>query len=263
MIEISGLWKRFGERLALEPIELSVAAGEVVALVGPNGAGKSTLLRILAGVITPNGGEASVAGCHIATHPVAARRATGYLPQKLGVPLTTVVGDLVELVAAVRKVPLPRALEALADAGLADRIGATLAELSGGQRQRLLLACATLGDVRALLLDEPSISLDTEGAEEVRLAIRAAVERGAAVLFASHHLHDVAMLADRIVVMVNGRVTTSGSLAELAAAANVPWRADVALDPPIERIYRVLVQRGRDHTRRAPSPLRLIQGDAA
>jgi len=254
MIEISGLWKRFGERLALEPLELSVAAGEVVALVGPNGAGKSTLLRILAGILTPNDGEAQIAGCNIATQPVAARRTIGYLPQKLGVPLTTVVGDLVELVAGVRHVPIARALEALTDAGLADRIGATLAELSGGQRQRLLLACATLG--------EPSISLDTDGAEEVRSAIRAAVQRGAAVLFASHHLHDVAMLADRIMVMVNGRVTTAGTLADLAAAADVPWRGDsTTMDPPIERIYRVLVQRGRDTTRRGP--LRLIQGDAA
>ena len=262
MIEISGLWKRFGERLALEPLELSVAAGEVVALVGPNGAGKSTLLRILAGVLTPNDGAATIAGCNLATQSVAARRTIGYLPQKLGVPLTTVVGDIVELVAGVRRVPIARALEALTDAGLADRIGATLAELSGGQRQRLLLACATLGDIRALLLDEPSISLDTEGAEEVRAAIRAGVQRGAAVLFASHHLHDVAMLADRIMVMVNGRVTTAGTLADLAAAADVPWRDDsTTIDPPIERIYRVLVQRGRDNTRRGP--LRLIQGDAA
>jgi ABC-2 type transport system ATP-binding protein len=260
MIEISGLWKRFGDRLALEPMELGVTAGEVVALVGPNGAGKSTLLRMLAGILAPNGGEATIAGGNIVTQAVAARRVVGYLPQKLGVPLTTVVGDLIELVAAVRQVPLARAWETLSDAGLADRAGATLGELSGGQRQRVLLGCATLGDVRALLLDEPSISLDSEGAEEVRAAIRAAVHRGAAVLFASHHLQDVAVLADRIVVMVNGRVTTTGTLTDLAAAADVPWRGD-AVDPPIERIYRVLVQRGRDHTRRAP--LRLLKDDAA
>ena len=262
MIEITGLWKRFDDRLALEPIDLAVAAGEVVALVGPNGAGKSTLLRMLAGILTPSGGRATIAGCDIVTEAVPARHAIGYLPQKLGVPATTVVGDLVELVAAARNVPLARVAEALSDAGLGDRNGATIAELSGGQRQRLLLTCATLGEVRALLLDEPSISLDSEGAEEVRAAITAAMRRGAAVLFASHHLHDVALLADRIVIMVNGRVTTAGTLADLAAAADIPWRTDAAaMDPPIERIYRVLVQRGRDHTRRAP--LRLMHGDAA
>jgi ABC-2 type transport system ATP-binding protein len=116
--------------------------------------------------------------------------------------------------------------------------------------------------VRALLLDEPSISLDADGAEEARESIRAAVRRGAAVLFASHYLHDVALLADRIVVMVHGRVTAAGTLAQLAAAADVPWReVDEAHDPPIERIYRVLVQRGREHSGRAP--LHLLKDDAA
>jgi ABC-2 type transport system ATP-binding protein len=261
MIEISGLWKRFGDRLALEPVELLVGDGEVLALVGPNGAGKSTLLRMVAGVIAPSGGRARVAGSDIVTDAVASRRLMGYLPQKPGVPASTNVGDLVNLVAAARGATPPQAVEALAEAGLADRTGATLGELSGGQRQRLLLACATLGKTRALLLDEPSISLDSEGAEEVRAAIRTARRHGAAVLFASHHLHDVARLADRIAIMVNGRVTEVGTLAELAAAADVPWRGDAAvIDPPIERIYRVLVQRGRAVGQRA---LRLVQGDAA
>jgi ABC-2 type transport system ATP-binding protein len=128
--------------------------------------------------------------------------------------------------------------------GLGDRLDAPFRELSGGQRQRVMLALATVGDVGALLLDEPSISLDIEGAEDVRGAIATARKRGAAVLFASHHLHDVAMLAEQIVLLVEGRVVAQGSLAELAAAAGVPCRADLA-DPPIERIYRVLVRRSR------------------
>jgi len=262
MIEIRGLWKRFGDLLALEPLDLTIHAGEVVALVGPNGAGKSTALRILAGILTPSGGSATIAGRDAVTEAVAARRELGYLPQKLGVPPTTVVGDLLELVAATRGIPFAQATAALVEAGLGDRMGAVVAELSGGQRQRLLLACATLGDVRALLLDEPSISLDADGADEVRESIRAAVRRGAAVLFASHYLHDVALLADRIIVMVHGRVTASGTLAQLAAAADVPWREEDGVpDPPIERIYRVLVQRGREHAGR--TPLRLLKDDAA
>jgi len=262
VIEIRGLWKRFGDLLALEPLDLTIHAGEVVALVGPNGAGKSTALRILAGILTPSGGRATIAGRDAVTEAVAARRELGYLPQKLGVPPTTVVGDLLELVAATRGIPFAQAAAALAEAGLGDRMGAVVGELSGGQRQRLLLACATLGDVRALLLDEPSISLDADGAEEVRESIRAAVRRGAAVPFASHYLHDVALLADRIVVMVHGRVTAAGTLAQLAAAADVPWREeDEVPDPPIERIYRVLVQRGRERLDRAP--LRLLKDDAA
>lgn len=234
MIELTRIWKQYGDRVALHPLDLVVQAGETVALVGPNGAGKSTALRILAGTVHASGGIAS-AGPNVA-----------YVPQRLGVPETTVVADLAALVAATRGLPaatMDRALAA-AGGGLADRMAARLNELSGGQRQRLMLALATAGDVGALLLDEPSISLDVEGAEDVRAAIESARRRGAAVLFASHHLHDVACLAQRIVVLVAGQVAAHGSLAELAAVAGVPWNAAMT-DPPIERVYRVLVGRSR------------------
>ncbi|HEY6784125.1 MAG TPA: hypothetical protein VI159_04195, partial [Gemmatimonadales bacterium] len=112
---------------------------------------------------------------------------------------------------------------------------------SGGQRQRVMLVLATLGAVEALLLDEPSISLDTEGAEEVRDAISAARFDGAAILFASHHLSDVARLADRIAVMVEGRVVACGTVEELARRAGVAWDPREP-EAPIERIYRNLIQ---------------------
>jgi ABC-2 type transport system ATP-binding protein len=233
MIELRQVWKRFGDRVALQPMDLIVRAGESVALVGPNGAGKSTALRILAGIVKPSGGTAEIAG-HV-----------GYVAQRLGVPQTTVVADLAALVARARGVSLDATRAALTAAGLGDRVNATLRDLSGGQQQRVMLALATVGRVGALLLDEPSISLDVEGAEDVRAAIAAARERGAAVLFASHHLHDVALLAERIVLLVEGRVVAQGSLEELAAVAGVPCHAGLA-DPPIERIYRVLVNRSRN-----------------
>lgn len=257
MIALRGLTKRYGDRVALAPLDLDVGAGEVVALVGPNGAGKSTTLRILAGIIRPSGGSAEVGGRDAVHDGVAARRRVGYLSQKLGVPQATVLGDLAELVAAARGVAARIAADALSATGLGDRLDATLAELSGGQRQRALLALATLGAVDVLLLDEPGISLDAEGAQDVRAAIRAARGRAAAVLFASHDLYDVALLADRLVVLVDGRVVARGTLAELAAAAGVRWNGE-PVEPPVERIYRVLVERGR-----GTGVLRMVQGDAA
>ena len=232
MIELRQVWKRYAKRIALHPLDLMVRGGETVALVGPNGAGKSTALRILAGTIQASGGSARVDGN------------VAYLAQRLGVPQSTVVSDLAALVATARGVAPADVRDALVHIGLEDRLDAPLRDLSGGQRQRVMLALATAGEVGALLLDEPSISLDVDGAEDVRAAIGAARRRGAAVLFASHHLHDVAMLAERIVLLVEGRVVAHGSLAELAAAAGVPCHADLA-DPPIERIYRVLVRKSR------------------
>lgn len=232
MIELRQVWKRFGDRVALRPMDLIVRDGETVALVGPNGAGKSTALRILAGVVQPTGGTAQIDGN------------VAYVAQRLGVPQTTVVADLAALVASARGLSQHAVHAALASAGLGDRMHSALRDLSGGQRQRVLLALATVGNVGALLLDEPSISLDLEGAEDIRDAIAAARQRGAAVLFSSHHLHDVALLAERIVLLVDGGIVAQGSLAELAAAAGVPCNAGLA-DPPIERIYRVLVKRSR------------------
>ncbi len=257
MIRVRGLTKSYGWRTVLAPLDLAVDPGQVVALVGPNGAGKSTTLRILAGIIRPSGGSAELGGRDALRDGVAARRHVGYLAQKLGVPPATNLGDLAALVAAARGVPGADALAALDAAGLAGRLDAAVSDLSGGQRQRALLALATLGEVNTLLLDEPSISLDAEGADDVRAAIRAARDRGAAVLFASHYLFDVARLADRIVVLVDGKVTADGSLPELAAAAGVAW-SDQVVDPPIERIYRILVRRGR-----GDGPMQLVRDDAA
>ena len=243
MIELHGAAKRFGTQLALAPLTLTGSPGEIVALVGPNGAGKSTALRILAGALHPDAGSASIGGRDVVTDPLRARRHLGYLPQRLGVPLSTVVGDLATLVATARGLAAGDGPAALTSYGLGDRLDATLGEMSGGQRQRAMLALATLGSIEALVLDEPSISLDVEGADDVREAIRAAKRAGAAVLFASHHLSDVAQLADRIAVMVAGRVIACGTLEELAASTGVAWDRRV-VDAPIERIYRILV-RGR------------------
>lgn len=240
MIELRGIAKQFGERVALAPLTLTVRAGEIVALVGPNGAGKSTTLRLLAGGLHPDRGSASIAGRDVVAEPLRARLRFGYLPQRLGVPLSAVVGDLAALVAAARGLPEDAAIRALSEYGLRDRLDTTLGEMSGGQRQRAMLALATLGPLDALVLDEPSISLDVDGADDVRRAIRAAKTAGAAVLFASHHLSDVALLADRIAVMVEGKLVACGTLEELAVRTGVSWDARV-MDAPIERIYRRLV----------------------
>ena len=259
MIRLEQLSKAYRGCMALEPLTLEVAPGEVVALVGPNGAGKSTTLRALAGLIKPTSGRASIAGHDVVTHATAARSRLGYLPQRSGTPATAVLGDLAALVAGIRQIPLTDAVDALTDAGLEDRLGCTLGELSGGQRQRAMVALATLGPITALLLDEPSISLDSEGSEHVRQAICQARSRGTAVLFASHHLQDVAVLADRIVVMVQGRVVAQGTLAQLALAAGVPCESAPA-DSPIERIYHILVRLGRDMP---PRHLAVVREDAA
>lgn len=240
MISANGLIKSYGPHAALRGVSLDVAAGEVLALVGPNGAGKSTILRIIAGVIRPDAGGATLAG--LPSTDWRARKSLGYLSQKPGVAANTSLLSLARLVAEMRGMPPDKGKQILQEIGLGFRLNAAIGELSGGQRQRLMLALATLGPVDALLLDEPGISLDADGAEDVHACIREARSRGSAVLFASHHLSDVALLADRVAILVNGVVEAHGSLAELARRAAIPSNGG---QPPLEAIYRALVARSR------------------
>ena len=240
MIGTSRLMKSYGAHAALKGVSLDVAPGEVLALVGPNGAGKSTLLRIIAGVIQQDAGSATLAGRP--SSEWSARRSLGYLPQKPGVAPNTSLLSLARLVADMRGLPPDTGQQVLQDIGLGSRLTAAIGELSGGQRQRLMLALATLGPIEALLLDEPGISLDADGAEEVHARIREARARGTAVLFASHHLSDVALLADRVAILVDGVIEAHGTMAELARRAAVPWNGG---QPPLEAIYRTLVARSR------------------
>ena len=238
MIAVENLFKSYAGRQVLGGASLTVQPGEVLAVVGPNGAGKSTLLRIVAGIIHPDSGVTRIDGHDSPT--IHARRSLGYLPQKPGLPLATSVLALARLVAETRGLPLDGVLAALRVTVPALRMDTALGELSGGERQRIMLALATAGSVTALLLDEPGISLDVEGATDVHDRIREARARRTAVLFASHHLSDVAQLADTLAILVEGVVIAQGSLAELARRAGVPWNPGG--DPPIESIYRSLVR---------------------
>jgi len=245
MIRVEGLTKSYDHHPVLRGVNLHVAPGEVLALVGPNGAGKSTTLRILAGVIGADAGIATVDG--IPAADPRARRALGYLPQKPGVAGNTSLLALADLVAAVRQIPRGAGESLLDRLGFAERRGSSLGQLSGGQRQRFMLALATLGPVTALLLDEPGISLDADGADDVHERIREARGRGTAVLFTSHHLSDVALLADRIAVMVEGSIVAQGTMTELARRAGVTWSAGNPAS--FEMVYRKLVARSRTSVR--------------
>ncbi|HEU4799199.1 MAG TPA: ABC transporter ATP-binding protein [Gemmatimonadales bacterium] len=256
MIRLRGLGHSYDTHRVLENFTLDVAAGEVVALVGPNGAGKSTVLRLATGGLLVEEGAVEIGGFDLATRPIDARRRLGYLPQKLGVSLSTVVSDLARLVAAARGVSAVQAFDALGDAGLGARLDATLGELSGGQRQRVLLVLASLGPVAVLLLDEPAISLDADGSADVQAIICRARDEGTAVLFASHHLVDVATLADRMVVLVGGHPVAQGSVAELVAEGGQHWTGLGA--PPIEAAYRAIVTRARGGQDRGRAPLALV-----
>lgn len=216
-LELHRVTVRYGERTALDAVDLLVAPGEHVALIGPNGSGKTTLLRALAGIVKPQWGNVRPAGA-LARDEVARRIA--FLPQEehweFPFPVEEVVAcgryahapglfrESVEDWAAVDT--------ALAAAGVADLRRRRVTELSGGERRRVMLARALAQRAGALLLDEPTSALDLEHRNAVLAAIRTV--RGAVVL-ATHDLDAAAACASRIVVMAGGKIVAAGEPAEI------------------------------------------------
>jgi len=193
--------RRFGRRVVLEPIDLDLAEGEVVALGGPNGAGKSTLLAILAGALAPSGGDVA------ATEPGR----VGWMPQQPALYSRLTPRENLELFARLAGLADPDAAVdgALEAVGLTDEDRRT-AQLSVGNVQRLNLAIGLLGEPDVLLLDEPTASLDVAQRQRLWRLVDDLRAKGGAVLFATHNLEEARRTADRLLVLQVGRVVYAG-----------------------------------------------------
>jgi len=216
-LELAGAVKRYGARTALAGVSLRLAPGEALGLLGPNGAGKTTALRLLLGFTRANAGGVSLFGRD--PRDPASRRGVGYLPERLVLPERASVRGFLQLQAALAGIEeSARASEveaALATVGLAERARERIGGLSKGLRQRLGFANALLGRPALLILDEPTSGLDPLGVRDARAWLQAARERGAALLVSSHTLSEVERTCDRIAILDEGRLATSGALAEL------------------------------------------------
>jgi ABC-type multidrug transport system ATPase subunit len=211
-----GLVRRFGERAALDGVDLAVARGEFVLVTGPNGAGKTTLLRVLATVLRPSAGSVRVGGHELPRAADRARPLVGYVAHgPLTYPGLTARENL-ELYAALYGVPGERVGPALDRVGLDARGGDLVSEFSRGMAQRLALARACLHGPALLLLDEPTTGLDAESGTRVLEPLRRLID-GRTTLVISHNLMTVRS-ADWIVVLDHGCVVEQGTHADLVAA---------------------------------------------
>jgi ABC-2 type transport system ATP-binding protein len=224
--------RRYGDVTAVDGLSLAIGRGETVALLGPNGAGKTTTLEMLLGLSKPDAGSVALFGGPPAD--AVARGRVGAMLQDAGLPKAVKVGELVELVRGLYADPL-----ALADvlrltdlAAVADR---QVQRLSGGQRQRVRLALALAGNPDLLVLDEPTAALDVEARRSFWDRVRAYVSEGRTVLFATHRLEEADTVADRIVVIANGRLIADGTPDEVRAAAAVHSTVSFSADGLPER----------------------------
>jgi len=222
VIVASRLSKRFGRVRALRDASLTIGQG-CTGLLGANGAGKSTLIKVVLGLLTPDGGEARVAGLDPVKQPLALRALVGYMPEHECLPSDWLAQDFVRYMGQLhglpRRVAIQRANDTLYHVGLGEERFRAIGGFSTGMKQRVKLAQALVHDPAIMLLDEPTNGLDPAGRDEMLdLIARITHQMGIHVLLSSHLLADVERVAGSVVIMANGEIMLQGSLAELMTA---------------------------------------------
>ena len=216
MIEVKGLTKRYGDRVAVDHISFSAKSGEIVGLLGPNGAGKTTTMRMLTGYMPPNEGTARIAGFDILDDSMEARKRVGYLPERVPLYPDMTVRGYVTFWAQLRGIRNPRKQvdAALGRVQMMDRQNQLVRNLSKGLRQRLGLAQALVHNPPVIILDEPTIGIDPQQVIEVRESVRA-LGKDHTVLFSTHILSEAEQVCDRVLIINEGQIVAQGKPADL------------------------------------------------
>lgn len=215
LLALRGLTKRYGERVALAALDLTLRGGEFTALLGPNGAGKSTLFQVLTGLFAADEGEVEVAGHSLRHDAAGALRHIGVVFQQTALDLDLSVERNLRFQADLQGLPrrlaAQRILEGCERMGLVADLGRKVRELSGGNRRKVELVRAGLHHPRLLLMDEATVGLDPKSRRDLLAALQSDMrERGVGVLWATHLVGE-AEQADRVVVLHRGRVLADGT----------------------------------------------------
>jgi ABC-type multidrug transport system ATPase subunit len=206
MVRLERFEKRYGKIQAVCPLDLEVARGESFALLGPNGGGKTSVLRALVGLHAPSAGRVLIGGVDMARSPDEAKARLSFVPQRVSLPGMLTARETLTLFARLKKAPLGRVGEVLEEFGLSDSADRRTAEFSGGMLQRLGLAVGFLREVDLLVLDEPTVNLDPPGILKLNQLLHLLKQRGTTIVFSSHLLRNAMELADRVGVLVAGRM---------------------------------------------------------
>ena len=221
-INVRGLTKRFGQKTAVDHVDIAVPAGEVWGFLGPNGSGKTTTIRMLCGLLRADEGEGTCLGMDFRTHSEQIKRRTGYMTQRFSYWEDLSIRENLDFVAhmyglANRKA---RVDETLTQLRLTKRQHQLAGALSGGWKQRLALAACMLHDPKLLLLDEPTAGVDPKARRDFWDEIHHLSARGITVLVSTHYM-DEAERCDRIVYILNGKLIARGTVAEVIADSDL------------------------------------------
>jgi ABC-2 type transport system ATP-binding protein len=233
------LTKKFGNLVAVDRLSLEVQEGEVFAFLGPNGSGKTTTIRMLCGIITPSSGAGWVLGFDVATQSEDIKSRIGYMSQRFALYEDLTVRENLEFYAGVYQVPrvrrLARIRELIEMAGLTGREGQLAGHLSGGWKQRLALGCAIVHQPPLLFLDEPTAGVDPVSRRSFWTLIYG-LARGGVTIFLTTHYIDEAEHADRVALMLGGRVVALAPPRELRETGLSGTLLEVEAEPAVSAL---------------------------
>jgi ABC-2 type transport system ATP-binding protein len=224
-LRLERLFKRFGETIAVDHVDLAVPAGSFFGLVGPNGAGKTTSLSMAVGLLRPDGGTATIFGVDVWADPVRAKALTGVLPDGMSLPERLTGAELLTYMGLLRGMPKDtvdqRAAELLAVLELDDARNRLVIDYSAGMRKKIGLATALLHAPKLLVLDEPFEAVDPVSAATIRTILQRFVASGGAVVLSSHVMALVEQLCSHVAVITRGRVVAAGPVAEVRGGTSL------------------------------------------
>jgi len=234
IIQVTSFSKSYGDFVAVDDISFSVQAGEIFGLLGPNGAGKTTTLECLEGLRQPDNGVLQVGGVNPAKEPRQLQRRIGVQLQAAGMPEAMTPDEAMRFFCAYNGVA-PR-FDLLDRFGLTAKRKTQFHELSTGQQRRLSLALAIAHEPRVLFLDEPTAGLDVASRAELHAILRELQANGSTIILATHDMAEAEQLSDKVAILLNGRITATGSPIEITATGagltkvSVHTKAGILLD---------------------------------
>lgn len=235
-----GLTKKFGEKVAVDGINLRVGQGEFFGFLGPNGAGKSTTIKMLCGLLRPNAGNIRVAGYDIAQNPLDVKRNIGVLPEETNLYERLTAEEFLLFAGRMYGLPLDEARRRTADLlelmELTESKDKLIVDYSMGMKKKTALASALIHSPKVMFLDEPFNGIDPISVRAIRNVMRHLVERGTTIFISSHVMEVVERLCTRVAIINRGKIVGEGTIPELRA------KAEAGGDSSLEDIFLKLVE---------------------
>ncbi|MDO5716203.1 MAG: ABC transporter ATP-binding protein [Tissierellia bacterium] len=223
MIQLHNVHKTFGNKVAVNHIDLEVRPGEIFGFLGPNGAGKTTTIKMIVGMLRPDSGTVEVEGISVKDHPLEAKKKISFVPDNpevydmmTGLQYLNFLSDIYELSSSVRKERIERYVS---DFGMEEALRDTIGSYSHGMKQKICLIGALIHEPDVFILDEPMVGLDPKSSFRLKEIMRERCDQGKIVFFSTHVMEVAEKLCDRLAIINQGNIIASGTLEEIQKQA--------------------------------------------